>query len=86
MAPFNSTESFGVKYVGPTYQRDIAEGMAEMADRETFIKWNNKTNKPNIIYEREYNRNIDNGVYKEDAVHNEIAELVGARNVANKPP
>lgn len=53
--------------------------MAEFADRETLIKWNIKTNKANIVYEREYNRNIDNGVYKEDAVEHEIAQLVGAR-------
>jgi len=84
LAPFNSTESFGEKYMGPTYKRDIAEGMAEFADRGTLIHWNNKTNKPNIIYEREYNRNIDNGVYKDDAVQNEIAELVGARNVERR--
>lgn len=54
--------------------------MAEMGEPDDFWKkWKNKTHKININYERENNKNIDNGVYKEEANEDEIAQQVGAR-------
>ena len=55
------------------YKIDIQEGKAEFRENDGFIYFNEKTYKVNVLYERDHNKNIDNGVYKDDAIQEEIA-------------
>ena len=73
LGPFNTTESFGFNYQGVQYKIDIQEGKAEFRENDGFINFNEKTYKVNVLYERDHNKNIDNGVYKDDAIQEEIA-------------
>ena len=73
LGPFNTTESYGFNYIAVQYKIDIQEGKAEFRENYDFIHFNEKTHKINRQYERDHNKNIDNGVYKDDAVQEEIA-------------
>jgi hypothetical protein len=84
LAPFNTSESINEDNI--TDEVDKADG--KLKDLEVYSKKDNKlrfkpkTSIPNLIYEREHNRHIDNGIWKDDAQHEEIALIVGAKRAA----
>ena len=48
LGPFNTTESFGFSYIGPSYKMDIQDGKAEFRNNDDFIYFNEKTYKINV--------------------------------------
>ena len=82
MAPFNTTMSDEENNI--LENEDFLKMLVDKSDnncqleiKEEVFVFGKKARGADIAYEREHNRNIDNGVYKDNVDQNDLAVMLG---------